>query len=103
MLYPVLVNVSILDEQGKENIAAAVLDLHASKIERLFHTVDGNTSLLTSDNIYFKILVPFPTMYEIYNKQHLIDITFQEEVLDFFKDNYKAIRDRKNRRDGEAN
>jgi hypothetical protein len=94
MKVPAYVNIEVIDEKGKFNVAAAVIDFHPSEIKRLINTYDGMTSLLTSDNMVIKVLVPFREMCKIYNIQHRIDDTFKEEVDAFFEDNYKEIKNR---------
>lgn len=94
MKVPTYVNIELLDEKGKANIAAAVIDFHPSEIKRICNTYDNMTSILTSDNMVIKILIPFKEVCKIYNAQHIIDDTFKEEVDTYYKDNYKAIKDR---------
>lgn len=92
MLYPIEINMEIIDEQGNPNIVAIVLDYHYSKVVRILHTLDGYTTILTTQGDYIKILRPYREMVDLYHLQHKIDNRYKEEVEEYFKDNYKAIK-----------
>lgn len=96
MLVPVYVNTEIVDEKGKANIVAAVLDLHPSKINKIMNTYDGYTSIIDNYGMVHKILVPFIFIYNLYNQHHAIDDTFKEEVDTYLLDNWKALKERLN-------
>lgn len=88
MLNPVLVNLGVLNPNGHEVIVAAVMDLHYTKIKRLINTPDGMTMMVTDDDLAYKLLIPFKEMYNIYNAQHKIDDAFEDEVHEYYKNNY---------------
>lgn len=92
MKKPVYINAEIVDNNKNVNIVAGVIDLHYTEIKRMFNTEDGYTAILTNDNMVIKVLVPFTVMYSIYNEQQQIDETFKEEVDEYLKDNYKALK-----------
>ena len=91
MLYPIEVNMEVIDERGNTNIVAIVFDFHPSRINELAHTLDGNTSVLSNGH-YYKLLVPYQDMKTLYNRLHPINNEFKEDVDAYFKDKYKAIK-----------
>lgn len=105
MRVPVKVNISV-EQHGKENIVAAVLDFHYTNIKSMIRTYDGCVSIVDANNMVFKILIPFEDMYNLYNNQHSVDQTFADEVNAYYGDNYKALKDKlirdnkNNREDG---
>lgn len=94
MLYPIHINMETTDEKGEVNIVAIVFDYHPSKVQGLMHTLDGNTSIFSGGQ-YYKVLVPYKVMTDLYHSLHRIDNRFKDEVDMYFKDNYKAIKTRK--------
>jgi len=96
MLRPVSVNIEVQDVKGNVNIAAAILDFHPTQVKRIVRTYDGMASIVTADLMVIKVLIPYEALVKIYNEQHKIDRTFQEDVDEYYKDNYKSVKDDNN-------
>lgn len=93
MLRPVLVNIEIIDEKGNGNIVASVIDFHPSEIHRMIRAHDDMTYITDLFNVEIKVLLPFQVAVKIYDDQSNIDKTYEENVKEYYDNNYESLKD----------
>lgn len=93
MRKPIVINTSVPDKQGNENIVAQVIDIHYTNILRIVSLLDGHCLLYMRDlGDCLKVLVPFQEMYKLYKDQNFIDDRYKDIVDTYLKDNYSEFR-----------
>lgn len=92
MIYPILIN-CVEHKDGKSNIVASVIDFHPSQISRMVRQRDNSTVLIVPDGSFIHVMIPFMEAVKLYNSMQHIDKSYEDDVLNYYKDNFKGDKD----------
>ncbi len=99
MKYPVILNTFIIDEDGKKNIVAGVVDMHPDGIEEILNgATEGTTIILKTTGRAITVIAPFMDVVHIYMNNKSIMGQYLGEVEEYLRENWLPYR---TKRDGE--
>lgn len=78
---------------AENNIIGTVIDIHPNQIKFFNQSPEGKTVVFFRDGRIHVIDIPFMDFYELQQAIGAnIDDTYEDEVRDYLKDNFKNVR-----------